>query len=222
MIISFASTKGGVGKSTLARTTAIALQVEGREVLLADLDAGQGTSHRWSEKRNARRDVPRIDAVKIRSGDGVNDFLEHYDYVVIDAAPHPDWLVDSLMDLSDLMVLPSGPSSDDYEPTIDLWRRIQRHPSVIGRSCVVLNQVGSARETFEARQALQDGGCEVLTATMPGQVSFRSALNNGLTLVEVFKGKLHDRASNVLGEIIEKIEDLEKAAKSGGPARLAA
>ena len=42
--ILFTSRKGGVGKSTLARATAIALAAEGRKVLLADFDVDSSVS----------------------------------------------------------------------------------------------------------------------------------------------------------------------------------
>ena len=42
--ILFTSQKGGVGKSTLARATAIALACTGRKVLLADFDIGKARS----------------------------------------------------------------------------------------------------------------------------------------------------------------------------------
>src|SRR5947208_3442241 len=62
--ILFTSQKGGVGKSTLARSTAVALASAGRKVLLADFDVGQATCLRWEAQRRARRLEPAIDAEK--------------------------------------------------------------------------------------------------------------------------------------------------------------
>ena len=44
LIVSLVSQKGGVGKSTLARALAMALETGGMKVLLADLDPQQSTS----------------------------------------------------------------------------------------------------------------------------------------------------------------------------------
>src|SRR5215475_12478379 len=59
--ILFTSQKGGVGKSTLARSTAIALAYAGRKVLLADFDVDQRTCMRWQAQRVARALAPTID-----------------------------------------------------------------------------------------------------------------------------------------------------------------
>ena len=45
--IGFGSQKGGIGKSTLARATAVALTKYGYRVRLCDLDTQQGTSIEW-------------------------------------------------------------------------------------------------------------------------------------------------------------------------------
>jgi len=58
--ILFTSQKGGVGKSTLARSTAVALACAGRKVLLADFDVEQRTCLRWQAQRQARRLEPTI------------------------------------------------------------------------------------------------------------------------------------------------------------------
>ena len=55
--ILFTSQKGGVGKSTLARSTAIALAYAERKVLLADFDVEQGTCLRWQAQRQASREL---------------------------------------------------------------------------------------------------------------------------------------------------------------------
>ena len=62
--ILFTSQKGGVGKSTLARSTAVALACAGRKVLLADFDVEQGTCLRWQAQRQARRLEPAIHVAK--------------------------------------------------------------------------------------------------------------------------------------------------------------
>jgi len=49
--IGFGSQKGGIGKSTLARATAVALTKYGYRVRLCDLDTQQGTSIEWYRQR---------------------------------------------------------------------------------------------------------------------------------------------------------------------------
>ncbi len=54
MILTFASSKGGVGKSTTCAAIASALAMDGERVLLIDLDQNR-TLQRWSKKSPKKR-----------------------------------------------------------------------------------------------------------------------------------------------------------------------
>ena len=53
MILTFASSKGGVGKSTTCAAIASALALDGARVLLIDLDQNK-TLDRWAQKAPIR------------------------------------------------------------------------------------------------------------------------------------------------------------------------
>ena len=59
-IFSIAQGKGGVGKTTLATSLAIAAEAQGERVLLLDLDP-QGSSLLWSQTRGTSRPRTVID-----------------------------------------------------------------------------------------------------------------------------------------------------------------
>ena len=62
--MSFVSQKGGVGKSTLARSVAVEAAKAGVDVVIADLDIQQGTIQEWAKLRYANGIEP---AIKVKS-----------------------------------------------------------------------------------------------------------------------------------------------------------
>ncbi|HAV1239913.1 TPA: ParA family protein, partial [Salmonella enterica] len=69
MIISFISQKGGVGRSTLARATAVELIRNGKKTYLADLDGQQQTSAKWAERRDNANISPAVETGVYRRHD---------------------------------------------------------------------------------------------------------------------------------------------------------
>src|SRR5262245_36599246 len=81
--ILFTSQKGGVGKSTLARSAAVSLAYLGRKVLLADFDVEQRTCMRWQAQRQARALKPAIDVAAFSKKKKLARAELDYDDVII-------------------------------------------------------------------------------------------------------------------------------------------
>lgn len=109
------SQKGGSGKTALARNLSVAAAVDGRRVLLIDLDP-QRTARRWLERRQA--DEPAMldqDPEPSELAAALKGAARHFDLVVVDTPPSvPDWLSDA-MTLADLVLVPVKPSADDLD-----------------------------------------------------------------------------------------------------------
>src|SRR3974377_2027622 len=89
--ILFTFQKGGVGKSKLARSTAVALSLWGRKVLFADFDSEQRTCLRWQAQRKARRLEPMIDVAKFSKESRLNGASQKFDDVVMDTRGRHDY-----------------------------------------------------------------------------------------------------------------------------------
>jgi len=107
--ITFADSKGGVGKSTLLWNTAIALQMTGYDVAIIDHDAQQLTiTHTNNARSFGNRDmmtVLHIDTIEMLS-----QFLSdsQHDFVLIDLGGYDYDLGRVAMSLSDRIVIPLG------------------------------------------------------------------------------------------------------------------
>lgn len=121
MIITIASTKGGVGKSTIATNIAgmMAVEVEGRsEFLFADADP-QRTSTQWCEIRHEMEDsrgFARITNVivegkKIR--DTLRDLEQKFGIVIVDAGGKDNMALRQALLVSDRVYIPVKPYTTD-------------------------------------------------------------------------------------------------------------
>lgn len=126
-VITFANEKGGVGKSTLAFHTLIALASEGASVLAIDLDRRQQTLHRTLEAREAtaralhaklacpthfvleRQSAAQLSQEILRVG-------ADFDFVVIDAAGHDSPIARRAIAMADTLVTPINSSHADLDP----------------------------------------------------------------------------------------------------------
>jgi chromosome partitioning protein len=70
-IIAIAQGKGGVGKTTLATSLAVAAEVQGERVLLLDLDP-QGSSLLWSQTRGPSKPPTVIDVAPEKLGEVIS------------------------------------------------------------------------------------------------------------------------------------------------------
>ena len=117
MIISFTSSKGGVGKSTCCAAIAARLVQDGDRVLVLDLDYNQ-TVARWGRK--AKRDGLVVEAVppdaftstfRRRAGDG-------FDHILIDLAGTREATMLKAMARSDLVIVPAQASEPDLREAL--------------------------------------------------------------------------------------------------------
>jgi chromosome partitioning protein len=180
--ILFTSQKGGVGKSTLARATAIALACAGRRVLLADFDVEQGTCLRWQAQRQARRLEPAIQVAKFSKEKKLDRVSDEYDDVVMDTRGQHDGLSLDLARASAAIFLPSSFSLDDVPPTLKVVESLRDAGVSSSRVAVVFCRTGgSARQEQHARSILEMNEIAALQAVLPQRDGFASLSATGRT-----------------------------------------
>src|SRR5260370_40979312 len=124
MLIAFANSKGGVGKTTISVHYAVAQAEKGRKPALIDSDA-QGSSTRWL------RDVEDTIAVfPLKTADDVIDqmpkIISQFDIVIADGPAGLSEVTRALLLLTALALLPCGPSALDLRAAQDAIRVVQQ------------------------------------------------------------------------------------------------
>lgn len=116
MILSFASSKGGVGKSTVCAALAAKLAQDGDRVLVLDLDHNQ-TVARWARKAA----LAGLEALAVVPDAFTKVFREKagaFDHVLIDLAGTREATLLKAMARSDLVIIPAQASEPDLREAL--------------------------------------------------------------------------------------------------------
>lgn len=157
-IISLASLKGGVGKSTLAVNLAGALAMRGATVL-SDEDPTMETSSDWVTGAEGRIDVQVLGAKAQPPKSSA--------YWVIDVEGRP-----ALADMVSLtkrstLLIPTGANGTELEPTVKLWNRLRDQGADLSRARVVVTKVPPTGAVGQAaRDHLRSLGLNVCTTVI--------------------------------------------------------
>jgi chromosome partitioning protein len=168
-IVAFVSQKGGVGKSTLARSLAVVDVEVGLRVRLADLDPQQRTLVRWACAREQSRVAPAVEVTAIDSARVALSNGRDVDLLVLDL---PGQLDNSFVEVAagaQLIVQPTSPSIDDLHPALlvfDALKRVQAPPE---RMAFALCRVLGEREAETTRDYLRGRGYTVLRSAIHGR-----------------------------------------------------
>ena len=208
IVVSVVSQKGGVGKSTVARMTAREFAAHDWTVKIADLDISQGTSFNWRSRRLQDGLEPDVSVELYGNVRKALAEADRYDLLIIDGAPHATQSTKEAAQKSDLVIIPTGLSLDDMQPSVllahELVKTLERK-----RIVFALSRVGdSEAELLESRDYLKQSGYEVLDGAIPEQVAYRRAMDKGRTVTETRFATLNERADRVAQAIMDKIATL--------------
>lgn len=218
IFIGMVSQKGGVGKSTLARLVAREYTAAGWNVKIADLDVSQGTSFNWQARRLQRHIEPTIAVERFGTVEQVLKIGDHYDLIILDGPPHSTAGTLRIAQVSTLVLLPTGLSLDDLEPSVLLAHEIVKKGIVRSRIAFALCRVGdSESEVAEARQYIKQAGYTVLGGMLLEKVAYRRASDEGRTLTETRFSSLNEKADALAQNIVDLVVRLQKgkAAENG-------
>ncbi|MEE2961831.1 MAG: ParA family protein [Myxococcota bacterium] len=202
MIITLASQKGGVGKSTVAMALTAELYDRGFKVLLADCD-WQCTALTWREVGDESQvDGPAV----IHFGQGfhhpdqIPTQAQIYDFIILDTPGRSGDIQRLAMGLSDLVLLPCGPTSADAWALADTLAELNKgrliNPNLIARILI-----SKADGRTNLGKTAGDIFSNLDVALMESRLSYLTAFQEfpatGKGLV-AFTGKSHKAAKELI------------------------
>lgn len=212
MIIAIANSKGGVGKSTLARMIAREFAHAGWAVKIADLDISQGTSFSWQARRLQNGLVPVVPVERFGTVDQALRQRQHQDLLILDGPPHSTAGTLRIAAASDLVILPTGLSLDDLEPTVLLAHELVKKGVSRTKIALALCRVGDSEgEIAEAQAYIRNAGYELLDGVIPEKTGFRRASDEGRALTETRFASLNGKSDRLAQSIVDRITLLGRA-----------
>lgn len=181
-IVAVVAEKGGVGKTTLALSLAVAAVHAGRKVAVLDLDP-QATAAQWTDRR--KPEFPWVVATPASRLKAAIESAQaqHVDFLVIDTPPHAGTDAVEAARSADLVLVPMEPHLYSLEtlPKIsDLLRLAGEVPA-----CFVLTKSSvQGREDEDAAAFISGQGFTVCPTTLHLRAAHRHAGNVGQTAQE--------------------------------------
>jgi chromosome partitioning protein len=204
-VLAMASQKGGSGKTTLSGHLAVQAQLAGAgPVVLIDIDPQGSLADWWNERET---ELPAFAQTTIARLSGDLEVLRQQGFklAVIDTPPAITMAIQSVINVSELIVIPTRPSPHDLRAvgaTVDLCDRAGK-PLIF----VVNGATPKAKITYEAAVALSQHGT-VAPVTIHHRTEFAASMIDGRTVMEVDP---HGRSAEEVTELWRYISDrLEK------------
>ncbi len=183
-VVAFASPKGGVGKSTVAVSTAAELIARGRRVLLVDADP-QRSAYAWSEAaRSGGLPAPTTVAMgaTMHQPGELDALVGQFDVTLIDAPPSQAEILRSAILSADIAILPATPSGFDLWALADAIEIVRRAGAIKNRfQAAILVNRRDPRSKLDAnvRDSLGEAGLPVLKTMLSNLVAYRESILMG-------------------------------------------
>lgn len=204
------SQKGGVLKSTISGATGVAFTINGWKTKLIDLDIKQATLSKWCLRRMSAGFTPDVPCQMFNSVASALRQAGEADLYVFDGAPHATVETVEIAKICNMLILPTGLSIDDLEPTVTLANTLaDKHGIPIERMVFALTKAGSSTvEIAAARDYLNKTRFHTLDGAIQLKPAFSRALDAGLSIIETpFKGP-RAQAMEVINAAIAKFSSL--------------
>lgn len=205
VLIAFANSKGGVGKSTLAVHLAVWLFDHGKSVALLDTDK-QRSSSAWALEAEPKL-VVRTAATHEEVAATVQELSESHEFIIADAPGGLEELSRTVLILADLAIFPVLPSILDLRSVAEATKLLKFAQSINGgrpEGRLVLNRLRKrdriSRELSEAAPGL---GLNVARTSIRDLQAYRNAAQQGTVVTRMGK-----REKDVAAEITQLFVEL--------------
>jgi chromosome partitioning protein len=185
MIIALAGQKGGGGKTTTAISLAAEWHARGRRVLLVDADPQQ-TSMTWAAVASENgKPSPTVVAMGkgLHQANQLPAMARSYEITLIDCPGRNGDIQRAAMIVSDLVILPCGPSPADVwalGPSVDTVGEAQTLRPDLRAVVLITKKNGRTAIGSSAREALTAAGLPVLETEFAYRVTYQEAPGAGL------------------------------------------
>ncbi|MFZ5693943.1 MAG: ParA family protein [Pseudomonadota bacterium] len=221
MIVTFASSKGGVGKSTTCAAVAAALALEGARVLIIDLDQNR-TLARWAKRGPIDGlTVSAIEPQKFGAYFRESEASGQYDHICIDLPGNREVTLFKALARSDLVIIPAQASEPDLREALVVVGDIRDVAETAGRHIpyrLLLTKIYPLRTrvTDFAYNELARHGLPLFRTALVERSAYREMFLNGQppTLTEPGKGAGAEIAS-LLAEIRAVTDQVTALRKAG-------
>ena len=211
-IISMASQKGGVGKSSLARMMAREFVAGGLAAKIADLDTQQQTCTQWAGRRAENGVKPEIQVQSFASVKTAIDDASHFDAMILDGKPNASEQTFEIAKAADLVVIPTGQTVDDLHPGVVLAHNLRKKGIPSGKiAFAMFKTTGSEHEKAAAREYIEDAGYAVLDGDVPVSTAYGSASDIGKAITETSYGSLNEKASKLAQSVIDLVAECSES-----------
>lgn len=217
MIITIASLKGGVGKSTITQNLAVCFAHMGYKVAIVDSDTNQSCV-KWSANRP--EDAPVIFTAGYFDGRelsaNIRPLNQNYDIILIDGTPSLSKMTSKILLVADLILIPILPSLLDFWATQDFLERVkdaedEREKKV--PAYFIINQNTQTNLSREFLEVLTKTDIPVLESTLKNRVSYREAIISGVGAFEGKDPKAKEEITFLANEVQGKIDEIVKSLK---------
>src|SRR5271157_5038150 len=219
-VITLATSKGGVGKSSLGRSLAAHWFTVGHKPAVVDADPQRSLANRYDPEGRLGA-VPVIAEPEERVSEVIEELHSRHAPVIVDTAGFRNRTTIGALVATDLAIIPLKPAVEDVDAAIatyDLIEEINKTEEREGRPIkVVMVLTMTMRGTVIARHVrlqLTSAGYPLLKAEMPNRVAYPEAGIDGLSPTTVDPDGAAARDIAALVHEIMKLENHEfKTAK---------
>ncbi len=185
MIISVVNQKGGVGKTTVAVNLAQGLRGRGYSVILVDGDP-QGSVLQW-QSIGGNDAVPVLHHPDPFTPSLKKRLLRDHGLAVVDSPPALGDMVRSILALSDLAVIPVGPSPLDIwssREILDLVGAAGHRRPELQAAMLICRKIPRTRLGLEAREAMEAYGVNILETEICQRIAYVEAMLSGQSVLD--------------------------------------